>query len=76
MTWKFSENVSGIGSVLELIFIYFKMKMNEFPFSKTPGNRNKIVWKTWKSQGILFWNVRGHPDIYYEVYIISVYYEE
>ena len=52
------------------------MKMNEFPFSKTPGNRNKIVWKTWKSQGILFWNVRGHPDIYYEVYIISVYYEE
>ena len=29
--------------------------------SKTPGNRNKIVWKTWKSQGIWFWNFRGHP---------------
>ena len=58
MTWKFSERVSGIGLVLEIIF------QNEyFLFSKKPGNRNKFVWKIWKSQRILFWNFRGHPDL-------------
>ena len=57
MTWKFSERVSGIGLVLEIIF-----QNVHFLSSKTPGNRNKFVWKTWKSQGILFWNFRGHPD--------------
>ena len=56
MTWKFSESVSEIGSVLELIY-----ENEDFLSSKTPGNRNKIVWKTWKSLGILFRNFRRHP---------------
>ena len=51
MTWKFSESVSGIGSVLELIF---QNKKQDFLSFKTPGNRNEIVWKTWKSRVILF----------------------
>ena len=50
------KRVSGIGSALELIF---QNENEDFLSSKTPGNR--IVWKTWKSQGILFWNFRGHP---------------
>ena len=58
MSWKFFESVSGIGSVLELLF-----KNENFLSSKTPGNRKKIIWKTWKSQGILYWNFRGHPEL-------------
>jgi len=58
MTWKFFESVSEIRSVLELIF---QNENENFLSSKTPGNRNKIVWKTGKSRGILFRNFRRHP---------------
>ena len=68
MTWKFSERVSGIGLVLEIIF-----PNEHFLSSKKPGNQNKFVWKTWKSQGILFWNFMGHLDKTYNLKKIDRY---
>ena len=59
--------MSGIGLVLEIIF-----QNEHFLSSIKPGNRNKFVWKTWKSQGILLWNFRGHPG--FVIMLICTFY--
>ena len=59
----FSRSYSGI--ISELYFLHhFERYLYIF------HENNSIVWKTWKSQGILFWNFRRYPDDECETFLI------